>query len=62
MALTHRRVKGMEKKTVTDEWWQQILGSLKVKALGKTDLTDRDSWNLSQSERIQKEEILPSNF
>lgn len=52
----------MEKKTVTDEWWQHTLGSLKVNDLRKTDLTDRDSWNLSQNKRIQKEEILPSNF
>lgn len=62
MVLTHRSVKGMEKKTVTDEWWQHTLGSLKVNDLRKTDLTDRDSWNLSQNKRIQKEEILPSNF
>lgn len=52
----------MEKKSVTDEWWQHTLGSLKVNALGKTDLTDRSSWNLNQSENIQKEKILPSNF
>lgn len=34
----------MEKKTVADEWWQHALGSLKVNALGKTDLTGRASW------------------
>lgn len=40
MTLTHRKMKVMGKKIVTDEWWQKILASSEMNALVKTDLTE----------------------